>query len=169
MILINSAVSRRQRSAFARAPFFKRSSWLGGTISAATAESCRATSGRIEFSAAVVTRKSQSSGVPASLRISVASAGSTLVRAQHRSNRFSGHARSLDERVINALQRGLREDSTISQRGIAGGLLAERAFERYATGSYRTTSGARISRSFVVRAAKVKGFCRRGASVPRIP
>ena len=158
MILINSAVSRRQRRAFARAPFFSRSSWFAGTTSAATAETCRARSGRTEFSAAAVRRKSQSSEPAASSRISSVIRGSSLVRAQRTSSRFSGHPRSLDERVINALHWGLRGDSTIFHRGIAGGIPEVRAFEMDAIANYRTTAGSRISRNFMVRVASVKGF-----------
>src|ERR1700683_990696 len=125
MILINSAARTRQRTALARAPFFKRSSSADGTMSGAARETCLASNGRIEFSAAEVSRKSQSRAVEAMSRISWVLLGSVLVRAQHTRSRFSGQPRSPDERVINALSRELRGDSTISPAGIAGGFRAE--------------------------------------------
>src|SRR5580704_5091652 len=128
MILINSAVRTRQRTALAREPFFKRSSSLDGTMSGAAWDSCLASKGRIEFSAAEVSRKSQSRAAVAIFRISSAVCGPVLVRAQDTRSRFSGQPRSPVERVINDLSRELRGDSTITGDGIAGGFPAERRF-----------------------------------------
>ena len=76
-----------------------------------------------------------------------------MVRAQHASNCFSGLTSPWDEEVINAVQRGLRRDSTIVGAESTDDSSRNAEGKRYLTGS-----PTRISRNFVVSVASVKGF-----------
>src|SRR6202050_538516 len=102
LILISSAVRLRQRNAFARAPLVRRSTCLAGAISAATAEIFRATNGRVELKADLLTTHSTSRARGPSTGIVSTTGGSTFIRAQATSNRFSWLASWLDEEVIDA-------------------------------------------------------------------
>ena len=160
MILINSAVrtsgcaahSRGRRSSSARV-------CSGAAISGATAESCRATSGRIEFSAAAESRNSQSSGPATRSRISLA-----IVRLNPR-------ARAADQQTLfRTNEIAGREGHQGCAAGPArrfydipswstGGFLVRRRAQtdrgRRITGRLRPS---RISRNFMVSVASVKGF-----------